>query len=116
MSSWLKITKVIFLILLGYVICEFRDYTNSYNHTYSLHDVRILQHYATDHWRMAVGYQEFDTVFCPDYKPQFDVGMTLLLLKYEDKGTCWSINNHKLGYIILRDKQGNIILQKGDKP
>lgn len=46
------------------------------------------------------------TTFCPDYEPMFSAGQTLTILKYEDRGACWSVANTHPAYLILRDDHG----------
>jgi hypothetical protein len=47
--------------------------------------------------------------FCTDYEPQFDAGMTLTLLNYQDRGNCWSLLDLHPKYTILRDDTGKVI-------
>lgn len=82
------------------------------NHTYTLHDVRVLRKY--DDYKFRVQMEDGMPVtlqFCPTYKPQIDPGMTLSLLVYEDKGGCKAIDDARLGYVVKRDVEtGQAIL------
>ena len=47
----------------------------------------------------------FHAIFCTNYEPQFDAGMTLNMLRYMDRGDCWDIRRQN-SYTIRRDKNG----------
>jgi len=41
--------------------------------------------------------------FCSDYQPQFEPGVTLTRLAYDDRGSCVSVAPENRGYSLLRD-------------
>jgi hypothetical protein len=47
----------------------------------------------------------FHAIFCTNYEPQFDAGMTLNMLHYVDRGDCWDIRRPN-SYTIRRDSNG----------
>lgn len=47
----------------------------------------------------------FSLKFCEDRIPNFDVGVILNPLKYEDRGVCQSIAGKHSGYRVIRDEQ-----------
>lgn len=47
-------------------------------------------------------------IFCENFEPQFDAGMTLNSLTFEDRGDCWDIRRPH-SYIIRRDHDGYAI-------
>lgn len=54
----------------------------------------------------SVGPLKFIARFCPDYKPPFDPGDYLTLLRYEDHRDCWSLKDDHAGVMIRRDEHG----------
>lgn len=52
--------------------------------------------------------------FCEDFVPPFESGMTLLTLRVENRGVCWSLRPRPTTYTISKDDSGNVILAKGD--
>lgn len=81
-----------------------------FHHTYVVNNVEVIDNANREQGRYAMAFGDthlqFDTTFCADYNPQFPIGIKLEVLVYEDRGSCWSISNHKLGYKIQR--QGEI--------
>lgn len=72
-----------------------------------LHNVHVLRDIGRyEYWLEAENGQRFYSVFCTDYEPQFSKGQTLLVLKYEDRGICWSVANTHPAYLIERDENG----------
>lgn len=88
---------------------------------YELQDVHVDQqlteaqtgrpgfHYWMAYYSESVGKIRFLATFCSDYKPQFEAGSTLKLLRYEDRGACWGLTNDHTGYLITRDTNGRAI-------
>jgi hypothetical protein len=66
-------------------------------------------HYWMTYDSESVGHIHFLATFCSDYTPQFEAGSTLKLLRYEDRGSCWGLNNEHTGYLIVRDENGKAI-------
>lgn len=79
---------------------------NQFHHTYIVNGVDVIDNSNREAGRYVLAYAdthlEFDTTFCPDYIPQFPIGVRLEVLVYEDRGACWSISNKKLGYKVRR--------------
>ena len=48
----------------------------------------------------------FHAHFCTNYEPQFDGGMILDVLQYEDRGDCWDIRRTHPAYLIRRKPNG----------
>jgi hypothetical protein len=46
------------------------------------------------------GITQYGSRFCPDYIPAFKPGLRLSVIVYEDRKTCWSIADKRLGYIV----------------
>ena len=81
---------------------------------HALYHVKVLKtfddyHYCLKDDRGTV----FTTHFCEDYEPQFDAGMTLDVLTYDDYGWCWSVRNTHPAYLIHR-KNGRIVKEQFD--
>jgi len=79
---------------------------------YELKDVEVLAHPKPFEFWMhytseSSGPLDFYARFCPDYKPGFEPGDTLNLLRYEDRGACWGLTNEHAGYLIRRDNDGH---------
>jgi hypothetical protein len=79
--------------------------------TFQLHDVYVMDVAPDDPFRyhMRVDGHEFWTTFCSDYEPQFDKQQTLIVLTYEDFGSCWSVANTHPAYLIKRGPDGKPI-------
>lgn len=77
-----------------------------------LHNVYVIRDLNAYDYKMRTAEGiEFFTRFCPDYEPQFSAGQTLTVLKYEDRGACWSVARTHPAYLIKRDDNGNPIIQ-----
>ena len=98
---------VAFGVLAGYVIRDLKQF----HHTYVLNDVSILRKDAADRYLMRVGNQIFEMQFCSDFTPDFDPDTLLKVIVYEDRGTCQSVSDSRLGYILARDDHGQPIKQ-----
>lgn len=74
------------------------------NHTYTWTGLRIIQRYDTHNYQADLpGTQAFLIKLCPDSVVDWDPGMTLTQLTFEDRGTCKSINDVRLGFYVKRD-------------
>lgn len=72
-----------------------------------LHNVRVLRDIGRyDYWFQSEQGTKFYATFCADYEPQFSGGQTLTVLKYEDRGVCWSVANTHPAYLIKRGEDG----------
>jgi hypothetical protein len=72
-----------------------------------LHNVKVLRDIGRyDYWFQAEDGVKFYSTFCADYEPQFSAGQTLTILKYEDRGVCWSVANTHPAYLIKRGADG----------
>lgn len=77
------------------------------------HDVHVLQDVGQFRYQLQIGAgTPFWTTFCSDYEPQFSAGQTLKVLKYEDRGSCWSVAYAHPAYLILRDERGIPIVRR----
>lgn len=75
-----------------------------------LRNVKVLRDIGRyEYWLQTEQGSKFFTIFCADYEPQFSAGQTLLVLKYEDRGNCWSVANTHPAYLIRRDANGKAI-------
>lgn len=78
-----------------------------------LHNVKVLRDIGRyDYWFQTEDGKKFYSTFCADYEPQFSAGQTLVVLKYEDRGACWSVANTHPSYLILRDENGIPIVRR----
>ena len=84
-----------------------------FHHTYVLSGLRVVQRHDAQRFTFAFedNGQSFTTKLCANYRPQFDSGMTLKVLVYQDRGQCWDISNRKLGYILARNENGQVIIK-----
>lgn len=78
-----------------------------FHHTYVLNDLTVVHKVSESEWVLMFNenHTSFTTKFCDDYLPQFQEGTRIKIMVYEDRGTCWSVSNKKLGYIVDR-KEG----------
>lgn len=77
-----------------------------------LHNVHVLRDIGRySYWFQSETGAKFYSTFCADYEPQFSEGQTLTVLKYEDRGVCWSVANTHPAYLILRDDNGKPIVR-----
>lgn len=77
---------------------------------YEYHNVQVLRQLNETTWMMKKEDGEFTAVFCRDYRPTLEEHSILEKLRYEDRGTCWSVARADLGYWKKWDAQGNLVL------
>ena len=87
-----------------------------YRHTYVLNDIHVIRKDDNNKFLLAFNdtHLAFETKFCLDYIPTFEPGMVISVLVYEDRGDCWSVANHKLGYKYAKDSHGKILRLIGE--
>jgi len=76
------------------------------------YDVQVLR--TIDDYRYLLRDSDgtiYHGIFCSNYEPQFDAGMTLDRLTFEDRGDCWDIRAPH-SYIIRRDQNGYALREK----
>lgn len=63
------------------------------------------------YWLVDDRGKKFFATFCDTlgYPPPFDRGETILVLKFENRGTCWDMHNTHPKYVMLRDPNGEFI-------
>lgn len=80
---------------------------------FELHNVYVIKDVGRYEYHLQTeDGKKFWTTFCADYEPQFSAGQTLEVLKYEDRGMCWSVANTHPAYLILRDANGYPIVRR----
>lgn len=80
-----------------------------------LHDVKVLRDIGRyDYWLETKDAGKFYTTFCADYEPQFSAGQTLTILKFEDRGACWSVANTHPAYKLRRNPDGTPTTDRTD--
>lgn len=75
---------------------------------YTLESVQVVSATNGGYWMEyqseSMGNLKFFARMCE--KPPFDPGDYLKLLRYEDRGACWSLKPDYAGVIIRRDAEG----------
>lgn len=75
---------------------------------YTLTGVQVISETSGGYWMEyrseAMGKLSFFARMCE--KPPFDPGDYLKVLRYQDRGTCWSLNSEHAGVIMRRDAEG----------
>ena len=78
--------------------------------TVLMHNVHVLRTIDDYHYLMKTEDGiVFHAHFCSTYEPQFDGGMILDVLQFEDRGDCWDLRRTHPAYLIRRDHNGRII-------
>jgi hypothetical protein len=77
---------------------------------YEYSNVRVISQVSDNSWFMQKEDGRFLAIFCNDYTPTLEPDTTLTKLRYEDRGTCWSVARKDLGYWKKRDADGNLVL------
>ena len=83
-----------------------------YDRIESRYNVQVLR--TIDDYRYLMRDSDgtiYHAIFCPNYEPMFDAGMTLEVLTFEDRGDCWDIRRPH-SYTIMRDRNGYAIKEK----
>jgi hypothetical protein len=82
----------------------------SHRHTYR--EMKIIRKDADAMYHVAIADPgESELKFCVD--PDFDEGMTVTRMVYEDRGRCKEVFGDNLGFIVNRDEHGKFISFKG---
>jgi hypothetical protein len=97
------------LISVAFIAGYFTREIHQFNNTYVLHDVQVLRRDKPDMYSMRIGALQFEVKFCPDLLPDLDEGSLLKVLVYEERGTCKSVHDKRLGFIVARDDHGQPI-------
>jgi len=74
--------------------------------TYTRYNVQVLR--TINDYKYLMRDEDgtiFHAIFCENFEPQFDAGMTLNMLSYADRGDCWDIRKIN-SYVIRRDRNG----------
>lgn len=105
-----KFSTLLFAFLVGWKARELDQYQN----TYEWHRVHIIEKVGDYDYTVALdGQPEVAFVkFCHDFRPDFDPGMELVYLKFEDRGSCKSIADKDLGFQVVRDANHKAVLTK----
>jgi hypothetical protein len=84
------------LFVLGYVTRAVEQYSR----TNTLYNVGIIERHSDDPFRykIRVDGADYETIFCDDYKPPFEVGEKLQFLTYQDMISCWDIADRRTGF------------------
>ena len=108
--SWFEVLAVAGMFLfIGGMLQKWEAGRNIYEY----HKVKVLQKFDDFHFRMAKADGEFTAHFCTDYKPDLVEGCFLTTLRYQDKGTCWSVAAPDLGYWYEHNDEGDDINERG---
>lgn len=86
-------------------------FAHNTNQVHELRNVRIVRDIGNYEYWMQTTETPFFTRFCNDYVPQFSAGQVLTLLRYRDRGNCWSIADTHPAYLIRRNKDGQPITE-----
>ena len=109
-SGLVRIAPLLFLgtVTAMLAVTLYASYRNPGNSKIvELHNVKVLRDIGRyDYWFQSEDGTKFYSTFCADYEPQFSAGQTLIVLKYEDKGACWSVANTHPAYLIQRGQDG----------
>lgn len=95
--------------VLGFVVNQLRHYSNV--RTYQ--NVEVTRAYDPFHYKLLIGYSEYDAQICTDGpSPDWQAGMTLPVLMYEQMSGCKKLYGDDLRFTELRDEDGKPILKK----
>ena len=103
-SSMQRHLTTISALILAFILGWFAKGEMEFSHTYTWTGVKIIQRYdARNYQAVLPGTQAFLIKLCPDSTVDWDPGMTLTQLTFEDRGTCKSVNDVRLGFFVNRD-------------
>lgn len=82
-----------------------------FHNTYVIADLTVLKAVNPERFVLVFDdtHQAFAATFCPNHLPQFEAGMKIKSMVYQDRGYCWDLSGSKRGYIFAKDTFGNIL-------
>jgi len=105
-NSLVRVLPFIAGLVLGYGARSIQ----SYNHTARLENFQVIQKYSDSEYQIRSHGEVYKLKFCDDYAPDWDEGMTVEFMVYEDRGSCKSIADHyRFGFKIRRDPTGKFV-------
>jgi hypothetical protein len=94
---------VIYQVITLHNLSVFQDFDDGYTHQFMTEDDSNLQALGLPKGTVIKG------TFCRTYKPAFEAGQHLIVLKYEDRQVCWDVFNQHPKYLIKRNADGDTI-------
>lgn len=114
MAAVKRSSKYVGMLALGLTLGWSLHAAKQFNHTYVLNDVKVLERQADNRYLLQTDHHvDFTFKTCPDSTVDWLAGSKLKVLVYEDRGSCASVSDKQLGYVVYRDKQGRPILTGG---
>lgn len=83
--------------------------------TVEMHNVEVVEPVGDlSYWFIDESGKRIYATFCNTlgYPPPFDRGETILILKFKNRGVCWDMHDVHPKYVMLRDKNGDLIIKE----
>ena len=80
-----------------------------------MHSVEVEQAVGDySYWFRDENGKRLFATFCNTlgYPPPFDRGETIVLLRFVNRGTCWDMHDVHPKYVMLRDKNGDLMVKE----